>query len=270
MQQRIVGLFRLNLCLGHIGCRHICPGVAVQADGADMQEGRFTAFADIFRRFLRDAEGLVDIQPVAAEISKARAAAEIGRDPACRCLGGNADAIVFADPQQRHRDILIRSPACRVDRALRGRMIGRCIAKTAHHDRIVGQLLVFGRLALCQADRIGRADRLGQMAGDGRCLRRNGQRFRSQHLVAAAGNRVFAGTRKAEQHIPGDRLARHLFGPLDLERGVAVMKKCHIGRAQRRGNRGHCFMPRRTDGVKPLALALHRAAGPVQRAGQAA
>ena len=176
VQQGVVGLIRLDFLARKVGGRHIGPGVAVKPDHAQMQEGGRPVVAHVMRGLGRHGKGLVDVEPVSGEVTQSGPGRKPRRDPAARGLGGNPDAIVFADKQQRQRDRLIRGPARGVEGPLRGRMVGRSIAETGHDDRVIGQDAVLGRAAPRRANGIGRPHRLGQVAGDGRGLRRNHQR----------------------------------------------------------------------------------------------
>jgi hypothetical protein len=167
VQQGVIRLFRLHLLAGKVGGGHVGPGVAVKADGAQVQKCGLAPFAHEFRRLLRHGESVKDIQPVCLEIGKTGAGGKPRLDPALGRLGGNADAVVFAHEQQGQRDRLIGRPSGGIERALCGGMVGRCIAKAAHHKRIVGKLRMFGAMASRGTDGIGRPHRLGQVAGDG-------------------------------------------------------------------------------------------------------
>ena len=161
-----------------------------------MQERGLPASANVVGGFARHAIGLVDVQPVAPEVFQPRPILEARRDPACRCLGRNADAVVLADEQKRQRDRLVGRPLRRIERTLRGRMVGRGVAERAHRRSHRPAGAMFRPVTACGADRIGRANGLGQVAGDGRGLRRDIQRPGAQHLVPAARDRVLGRRRK--------------------------------------------------------------------------
>ena len=161
MQQRIFGLLGLDLLARQIGRRHVRAGVAVQPDRADVQERGFAAPAHMIGGFQRDPVGVVQVEPIAREIAQARLLRERVPDPADRRPGRDADAVILANEQQRQRDVLVAGPLRRIERALRGRVIGRRVAERTDDDRVVGQDLVFGRLPARREDRIGRAKRLG-------------------------------------------------------------------------------------------------------------
>ena len=239
--------------------------MTVKAHGFQMQKRRFAAGTHIVRGLLRDGIGLVDIQPVGLKIPNAGAMLHRRLYPAFGRFDRDADAIVLTHKQQRQRRRLHAGPARRVDRPLRSRLVGRGISERTHGNAILGQFTMFRVVPPRRTQRIGRADRLGQMAGNGRSLRRNGQRLGPQHLVPSARGRVFAGTRKAQQHVPSNLLARHLLGPRDLKGCVAIVQKRNIRWAQRMGHGGHPLMPGRADGIEPLPRLLHRATFQIHR-----
>src|SRR3546814_2423878 len=77
-----------------------------------------------------------------------------------------------------------------------------------------------------------RSDRLGQVRGDGRGLRRNGERPRPDDLVPHARDRVLARRREAEQHVPVRRQPRHLSRALELEGVGTVRSEEHTSELQ--------------------------------------
>ena len=243
MQQRIVRLLGLHFFTRQVSCGHIGAGMAVKTDGAEVQEGGLLAVADIGGGFGGDAEGIVEVQTVGLEIFQAGTGGEGGLDPALRRLGGNADAVVFADKKKGQGDRLIAGPLRGVEGALRGGVVGAGVAKAAIDDGVVGQDLVFRLVAPGGADGIGGADRLGQVAGDGRGLRRDEEVAGTQNLVAPAGNGIVGGRGEREQHVPGRVLPRNLRRPRDLEGGIAVVEEGHVGRAQRKRHRRQPLMP---------------------------
>ncbi len=128
---------------------------------------------------------------------------------------------------------------------------------------------MFGAVAAGGGNGIRGADGLWQVAGDGRGLRRDHQRAAAKDLVPAAGDRVLGGRGEGEKHVAGDGLAGDLFGPRDLEGGVAVVEEGDVGGAQGGGDRGKAFVARGADGVEALSCALHGAALAVERAAEA-
>ena len=268
MQQRIVRLICLDLCTRQIGSRHIRPRMTIEPHSAQMQEGGLAVHPNIIRRFFRRCIGRMKVQPIALKILQARTGRHRGLDPASRCLGRNPDAIVLTDEKQRQRHALHRGPASRIDRALRGGVVCRGIAKATHGDCIARQYCVLRTIAPCHADGMRRAHRFGQVAGNGRGLRRNHQRARAQHLVPPAAGRILSRTGETQEHIAQHVLPLGLIGAGDLERRITVVQEGDVIDPQRRRHPRHAFVPGRADGVKPLPLFLHHAALQVERAAQ--
>ena len=103
MEERIVRFLGLDFLAGKVGGGDIGAGVAVKADGLDVQESGLLAGADVVGGFPGHAEGLEHVEAVAVEILKARAVLKARSDPAGGGLGGNADAIVLADEEKGAR-----------------------------------------------------------------------------------------------------------------------------------------------------------------------
>src|SRR3546814_14115060 len=108
----------------------------------------------------------------------------------------------------------------------------RGVAEAREHYRIGGERQAGPPEPPGDADRKGGADRLGQVRGDGRGLRRNGERPRPDDLVPPARDRVLARRREAEQPVPVRRQPRHLSRALELEGGGTVLEKGHVGYAE--------------------------------------
>ena len=94
-----------------------------------MQENGFTPRTGICHRLFTSAERIIQIGAVATNIMQGRTMGEIGSNPTARSANRDPDAIIFAQKDDRHGQMLIRRPACRVECALRCRMIGRRIAE---------------------------------------------------------------------------------------------------------------------------------------------
>src|SRR3546814_16547824 len=81
------------------------------------------------RRFLRAGIGRNQVAAVAADIVQPGAALELRRDPAAWGAGRNADAIILAQEDQRHRRSLERGPARGVERRSEERRVGKeCVS----------------------------------------------------------------------------------------------------------------------------------------------
>ena len=269
VQQRVARLVGFDLGTAEVGGRHVGPGVAVEPHHAEVEECWLAPAADEICGLCGDTIGLVEVEARGAEIGEARALGKAGGDPAIRGLGRDADAIVLADEQQGQRHRLVSGPARGVESGLRAGVVGRGIAERGHHDRVVGQLAEWRRAAAGEAQRVGGPHRLGQVAGDGRGLRRNVQRLRAQHLVPPARDRIPGAGGERQQHVPRRGLAGYLRGALDLEGGVAIVEEGHVLDPQRGGQRGHSFMARGADGVEALPRPLHHPRLPVERAAEA-
>ena len=171
------------------------------------------------------------------------AARKVRLDPARRGARGNADAIILAQEHDGHRRALKRGPRGGVNRAQRGRMVGRGIAKRAQHHTVFGEHRLFEPHPPRDPDGKCRAHRLGQMAGDGGGLRRDHQPPGAKHFVTPARNWIVRTRGERKQHIPSRGFAGHPPRAVDLKRSVAVMQKRHIIHAQRLGQRGIALMP---------------------------
>lgn len=144
-------------------------------------------------------------------------------------------------------------------------MVGRSIPEGTHGNPILGQFPMFGIMPPGCTQTVCRANRLGQVAGDGRGLRRDHQCPGAQHLVAATRSWVFFRTGKTKQHVPDDLLSRHLFGPGDLKRRIAIVQERNVSRAQGMGHSRHPLMTGGADRIEPLPRLLHGTTGPIQR-----
>ena len=165
----------------------------------------------------RGIERRGQIASVGAEIRQAFAVSVTLLDPAAGRLDADADPVVLADEQQRHRHALIRRVQRGVDRADRGGVVRRRVAEAAHRDRIVGPCAGHPEL-LGAGD--GERDTEGarQMRRDGRRLRNDVQVVAAEHLVpptrrsalrwpppARAAHRAAARGRRPVRRGPGRR-----------------------------------------------------------------
>ncbi|SBV34885.1 protein of unknown function [uncultured Sphingopyxis sp.] len=265
-EQRVARLVGLDQRLGKIGALHVGPGVAVEAHRRHMQEDGLARAPRMVGGFARAGIGRDEVGAVAFDIVEPRAVAELRLDPAGRGARRNADAIVFAKEDQRHGRALERRPARRVERALRGRMVRRRVAETRQHHRIVGQRQPGHAEPPRDPDRESRTDRLRQMRGDRRGLRRDRERLRPDHLVPSARDRIFGRGGEAQQHVPRRRAAGKLARPVELEGVRTIVEERHVGDAQRRGDRRIALVSRRADRVEAFAARLQMARQPVHLA----
>ena len=94
-----------------------------------MQENGFTPRTGERDRLFASAQRIIQIGAVATNIMQGRTIGEIGRNPTAWGAHRDPDAIIFAQKNDRHGQMLIRRPTCRVKCTLRCRMIGGRIAE---------------------------------------------------------------------------------------------------------------------------------------------
>src|SRR5690606_34361271 len=96
--------------------------------------------------------------------------------------------------------LLVGGPGRRVERRLRGGMVGRGVAKGADRDAVAGYR---ERMAqpLARFDRHRRPQRLRQVRGERRGLWQHPQRLAAPDLVAATAGRVLRAGGKRERRI---------------------------------------------------------------------
>ena len=80
----------------------------------------------------------------------------------------------------------------------------------------------------------------------------------SEHLVAAAGDRLLRRGGHPEQNVP-DAVSARLTGPREVEAARPVVQKSRIRGAERERDERVRLVPRRADGVVPEALGLEPA-----------
>jgi len=79
--------------------------------------------------FVAATQSIIQVRPVAGNIFQRGAMREVGRYPPAGRPHRNADAIILTQEDDGHGQMLIRSPAGGVKRALRCGMVGRRIAE---------------------------------------------------------------------------------------------------------------------------------------------
>ena len=202
------------------------------------------------------AGGGVDARQVAAvgaDVGQTVAVSVVGVDPALRGFGADADAVVFADEQQRKRKALVGSVNGGVDGTDRGGVIDGRIAETADRDRV-------GRPRRCDAQFGGSRDgerdpdRAREVGGDRRRLGDDVQVVAAEYFVPPTGDRLLGGRDDPEEHVAQRIASTDLPGPVEEEAARAVMQQCRIGGSKRGRDGSVAFMTRRTDGVEALAL----------------
>ena len=178
---------------------------------------------------------------------------EVARDPAIGRSHRNADAVVLADEQHRRGQFLVRRIGRRIERGLRGRVVARCIPERADHDAVGGhrqRMADAGRVL----DRDRRAQRLGQVRGDGRGLRQHPQRFAAPDLVPAAAGRVVRTGGEGQRRIHDRIHARQFAETLGHETATAVVQERGVSVAGGAGDHRIAFVAAGADRVEDLVL----------------
>ncbi len=139
VQQRILRLARFDIGQRRIARFDVRTCMAHQANGAHVQKYRSAPRTGIGNRLLATAQRIVQIRAIALDIMQCGALREIRFDPAAGCAHRNAYAIILAQENYRHRQMLISRPTGRIKRALRGRMVRRGITERGEDDRIMRQ-----------------------------------------------------------------------------------------------------------------------------------
>ena len=262
-QQRIARLHRAQLLDAAPLDLEVGAGVAHDALGAQVQEGRAARAPAVFDRAQHVGVAAGQVEAVGEEIVEVGAVAEALADPAGRRLHRDADAVVLADVQHRRRQLLVSGPRRGVERRLRGRVVGRRVAERADRDRIVGNRQTHAE-ALAGLDRHRGAQRLRQVRGDGRSLRQYPQRLAAPHLVAPAAGRVLRAGREAQRRVRDRIHARQLAEALGHEAAAAVVQERRIGVAGRARDHRVAFVATGADGVEDLVLHPQHARHQVQ------
>ena len=263
VDQRVAFLVPLDLRLRQIGRLNVRSGMAVEPDAIHVEKDRLAPASGVAARFERTAIGVDQVEPAAADVAQRRAVLERRLYPARRGSRRNADPIVLAQEDEGHGRALISCPLGGVERALRGGVIGRGVTEAAQDDPVFGDRHVRQFQSPRYAETESGADRLRQMRGDGAGLGRDGQRFRSDDLVATAGNRVLRRRCEAQEHVPGRGLSRHFLGSMDLEGIGAIMEEGEVVGAEGFGDGRIVFVARAADRVEALAARLQASREPV-------
>ncbi len=262
-QQRIASVIPGYLGSGPVTGLHVRPGVPHQPHRPQVQESRSAVLPNPVRGLLGHRQATQRIRAVDGEVPQAVAVTIGGLDPALRRAHADADAVVLAHQQQRHRQALESAVQCRVDRAGRGGVVGRGVAETAHHHGVRGPGRRHPELGR-PAQRERQSDRAWQVRGDGRGLRDDGQFGITENLVPPGGNRLVGRGDDAQQHVAQRVLARHLQPAAHVETAGAVVQQRRIRRPQRGGDRGVGLVPGRTDAVEALPLRTQQPRPQVQ------
>ena len=196
------------------------------------------------------------VAAVGRQVVQARPGPERRRHPSRRGGHADPDPVVLADQQQRDRDPLIGGVAGGVDRADGGGVAGRGVAERGHRHRVAWPRARHSQLRR-PADAQRDAERAGQVRGDRRRLRDDGQLGPAEHLVPPAGDRLVRGRRHPEQHVTDRVDAGYLAGAGAVEPAGPVVQQRRVVRPQRRGQRGVALVASRADRVVAAALLLH-------------
>ncbi len=208
-QQRILRLGRAQLRQRAPFHFKVGAGMAHQARGTQMQEGRPPRAPAMFHRGLHLGMPGGQVQAIGEEIVEPRLPAEALGNPAVRRLHRNAQPVVLADEQDRRRQLLVGRPHRGIERGLRGGMIGRGIPERAQHDAIGGNRQRLPQ-PLAALDGQRGAQRLRQVRSNRRGLRQHPQWLAAPHLVAATAGRIIRAGGEGQSGIAQRVDTRHL------------------------------------------------------------
>jgi hypothetical protein len=144
-----------------------------------------------------------------------------------------------------------------VQARLGGGMVDGSVSEAADDDGVLGP----GGLDAERSrtlDRERDPDGAGDVGGDRRRHRDDGQRVVAEHLVAAARDRVLLGGGDAAEDV-GHPVPSRLRGPREVEGAGAIVEERRIGRPQCERDAGVRLVPRRADGVEAPPDALQGA-----------
>ncbi len=205
------------------------------------------------------------VEAIGVEIVQPRLVAEALGNPAVRRLHRDAQPVVLADEQDWRRQFLVGRPHRGVERRLRGSVIGRGVAERAQHDTVGGNRQRL-RQSLATLDGQCRAQRFGQVRGDGRGLRQYPQWLAAPHLVPTTTGRVIGAGSEGKRGIAQRVDARHLARAFDHEGAGAIVQECGVGMPAGPRQQRVAFMAGRPDGIEDLVLHAQYARHQVQLA----
>ena len=257
-QKGITVVVRRDLGGRPVGALGVRPGVAHVSHGAQVKDGGATALADGGQRLGDDVEQRCRVRSVGVPVAEAGTACERGCRPPRRRLRAEADAVVLADEQDRAVELAVGQVGGRVEGPGGRRVVHRCVAEAAHHDRVRGPWsLVVDRSS--QAEAVAEADGPGQVGGDRRRLGDDAEGRVAEHLVASAGHGV-AGRRRETQQDVADRVVRSGDGgSCGVEAAGPVVEQRRIGGPGQQADRRVALVAGRPDRVVALALLLEPA-----------
>jgi YtoQ family protein len=212
-----------------------------------------------------DARGLPDLldAPGGLEVAQVAQPAEGVVDPAPRRVDRDADAVVFADEQDRHRAAASMRVTRRVDPGEGGGMVGGRVAEGAADQRAGGMLVVDSEPPRAPQGE-GGPDRFRYVRSDRARLRRHPKLAAAPDLVPAVGDRLLDAGAEAEQRVEQRRgggvpsRARH------HESAASVVQKTRIGQLELRPDDRVVLVAGAGNGVVADTLRLEAAGRDVE------
>ena len=220
------------------------PGVAEEANSAQVEERGTAVGPDPLHDLAHGGDERRRIVALDPLVAQPGAMAVRRLDPTRRRPHADADPVVLADEQQRHRQLPVRGVRGGVDRSGRGGVVGRGVAEAAHDDRAGRPCELDAQLG-SPAERERDPERPRQVGGDRRRLRDDRQVAVTDDLVPPAGDRLVDTAQHAEQHIR-HRVPSDLRGASGIEGAGAIVQERRISRSRCERDRRRCSRDRRS------------------------
>ena len=236
---------------GPIGRFDVGAGVPEEPDGPEMQQPGRSRRADLLDEVGRDPERRDRVGAVGIGVGELWAVTERRLDPTARRRHADAETVVLADEEQRHRKACVCAVAGRVDGTLRSGVVGARIAERAHDDRVRGPRAVDTEPPRT-TDRERHAEGTREVGCDGRGLGDDRQLVMAEHLVSATGDRLVAESEHAGEHVGHGAVAGALTRTGAVEAARSVVQERRVGEPQRGGDRSIALVARRTDRVEAV------------------